>query len=144
MTTKSTGSTDSSDERTAKAARDENASSPAPDAALSISNGPEQSPVLITGKGFGDKQGTVFFNDVAGPVGSWTDRSVLTSVPYGATTGPITLRAADGRTFTAGQFTVDPGVWSETDVTDQVGDRRPGTAPPQTGPGKGGEPPVGS
>lgn len=53
---------------------------------LEPSSGPEQTPVTITGEGFGREQGrgSVRFDDVPAQVQTWNDTTITTSVPYGA------------------------------------------------------------
>lgn len=78
---------------------------------LNVTHASEQEPVLITGHGFGREAGTVTFNEVPARVLTWTDGAVLTSVPYGATSGNLTVRTVEGREASV-HFTVDPGVWT--------------------------------
>ena len=59
---------------------------------LDPTSGPEQTPVTITGKDFGDPAGTIRLNEVSAPVLTWTDGAITTSVHYGATTGELVVR----------------------------------------------------
>jgi hypothetical protein len=77
---------------------------------LNVSSGPEQQPVFISGLGFGEAVGAVTFNGVAAAVTTWTESAILTAVPYGATSGDLIVRTADGREAAA-HFDVTPGVW---------------------------------
>jgi len=74
---------------------------------LDPSSGPEQTPITISGKDFGDTAGTIRLNEVSAPVLTWTDTEITTSVPYGASTGDLVVRTADGRSA-AVAFTVEP------------------------------------
>ena len=64
------------------------------------------STVTITGTGFGPSQSdsVVTFDGVAATVTNWTDTSITTVVPAGASTGPVTVELANhtalGPTFT--------------------------------------------
>jgi large repetitive protein len=60
-------------------------------AAASQSSGAVGSPVTLTGNNFGATQGTstVTFNGTAATAISWSNTMIVTTVPAGATTGPI-------------------------------------------------------
>lgn len=45
--------------------------------------------VTVTGSGFGNTQGSIAFNGIPSTVQSWSDGQITTSVPTGASTGPI-------------------------------------------------------
>lgn len=66
-------------------------------------SGPVNWPVTITGTNFGT-QGTVTFNGTAATPTNWTSTSINTTVPAGATTGPVVVTvggaASNGVTFT--------------------------------------------
>ena len=85
---------------------------------LNVPDAQEQAPILLTAssEGFGRELGRVTFNEVTATVLTWTDNTILTSVPYGATTGDLTVRTADGRTA-AVPFRVVSGVW-KSDLRD--------------------------
>ncbi|WP_446744587.1 IPT/TIG domain-containing protein [Silvibacterium acidisoli] len=73
---------------------------------LSVSSGSIGTAVTITGSGFGAAQGssTVAFNGTAATATSWTDTSIATTVPTGATTGDVVVTvngaASNGESFT--------------------------------------------
>ena len=50
--------------------------------------------VTISGTTFGGTPGTVTFNGVAATPTNWTDTSISTTVPSGATTGPVVVTAS--------------------------------------------------
>ena len=80
---------------------------PAPGApaisALFPNTGPVGTGVLITGTSFGT-DGVVTFNNVVATTGTWSNTAIVTSVPEGATTGPVVVTtsagASNGVTFT--------------------------------------------
>jgi RHS repeat-associated protein len=53
-----------------------------------------RTPVTITGQGFGPSAGTLTFNGLPATVASWSDSSIVTTVPDGASTGPLVVTAA--------------------------------------------------
>ncbi|MCJ7653201.1 MAG: IPT/TIG domain-containing protein, partial [Actinobacteria bacterium] len=53
-------------------------------------SGPVGTGVLITGTSFGD-EGDVTFNNVTAETSTWTNTAIVTSVPDGATTGPVVV-----------------------------------------------------
>jgi hypothetical protein len=65
--------------------------------------------VTITGKNFGGAQGlsTVSFNGTALGVASWSDASIVTFIPNGATSGPFVVTTSSG-TSNGVSFTVIP------------------------------------
>src|SRR6185295_13039368 len=65
------------------------------------------SSVTIGGSQFGGGQAgsTVTFNGLPANVLGWSDSSILVSVPYGATTGPVVV-TVNGRASNAPTFTV--------------------------------------
>ncbi|HEY2115200.1 MAG TPA: IPT/TIG domain-containing protein [Candidatus Angelobacter sp.] len=71
---------------------------------LSPTAGAAGTSVTISGTAFGIATGTVSFNGTAATVSSWSDTSIVVSVPTGATTGPVTVTAggvaSNGVTFT--------------------------------------------
>jgi hypothetical protein len=75
---------------------------------LSPTHGPAGTPVTISGTHFGTSQGssTVTFNGVAATVSSWSDTSIVASVPATATTGNVVVTvggvASNGVLFTVG------------------------------------------
>lgn len=83
---------------------------------LSITQGHEQEPVLITGNGFGPlhEAGSIAFDGVPAHIVSWTNQNILTFVPYGARSGSLTVLTKDGQSFSA-EFIVLPGVWERPD-----------------------------
>ncbi len=67
--------------------------------------GPVGTGVTITGTNFGSTS-TVFFNGVQATISSATSTTINTSVPAGATTGPITVTTAGGSATSSTNFTV--------------------------------------
>lgn len=78
---------------------------------LDVDSEREQAPIVISGADFGEVAGTVRFNEVPAPIVSWAPTEIRTTVPYGAASGDLVVRTADGRTAAA-PFTVTPGVWT--------------------------------
>lgn len=64
--------------------------------------------VTITGTGFSAtlSQDTVYFNGTVASITSATTTQIVTAVPRGATTGPITVYAPDGSATSSSSFTV--------------------------------------
>jgi subtilase family serine protease len=64
-------------------------------------------PVVIGGSQFGSDPGlsTVAFNGVIAPITSWSDTQIVTSVPHGATTGPVVI-TVNGRQSNSPSFSV--------------------------------------
>ena len=77
----------------------------APRFRLSVTSGTVNTPVTITGTGFGTTTGTVTFNGTSATITNWTDTSIQTSVPTGATTGNVVVTAG-GTSITGPTFTV--------------------------------------
>src|SRR5579859_5624668 len=73
-------------------------------------SGSAGSPVTITGTGFSASasQNSVSFNGVLATVTSATPNQIVTSVPAGATTGPLTVTSPLGSTTSASAFHVGP------------------------------------
>ena len=73
---------------------------------LSQTSGAVGVPVTVTGTNFGSAQGTstVTFNGISATVSNWSATSIITSVPAGATTGPVVVTVggvqSNGMTFT--------------------------------------------
>jgi hypothetical protein len=71
--------------------------------AIYPSTGPVGTTVLITGTSFGT-DGVVTFNNVVATTGTWSGTAIVTTVPEGATTGPVVVTtsagASNGVTFT--------------------------------------------
>src|SRR5581483_485370 len=64
--------------------------------ALSINSAPVNQEITINGVNFGSSQGpnsSVTFNNIPATPSSWSDTSIVTSVPTGATTGNIVVTA---------------------------------------------------
>jgi YD repeat-containing protein len=78
-------------------------------ASVSPSDGAVGAPVTITGASLGATQGnsTISFNGTLATATSWSASSVATSVPAGATSGPLYLNVNGIETNSLG-FTVDP------------------------------------
>jgi RHS repeat-associated protein len=68
---------------------------------VSPSSGPLSSSVTISGTGFGPSQSnsTLTFNSTTATVTSWSDTSITTTVPTGASTGPVTVEVANDTVF---------------------------------------------
>lgn len=75
--------------------------------------GPVGTSVTITGVNFGAAQGTsaLTFNGVAASPTSWTDKSIVSSVPLFASTGPVVVTvsgiASNGLVFAVGEIDSD-------------------------------------
>jgi IPT/TIG domain len=71
-------------------------------------NGLVGAPVIINGTGFSatTSQDTVSFNGVSATITSATATQIVTAVPAGATTGPITVTAPAGPATSTNNFTV--------------------------------------
>ena len=86
---------------------------------LSPASGPIGTFVTITGSGFGASQGssTVALNGAAAPVWSWSDTTIVGSVPSGASSGTFSV-TANGQVASSTTFTVVPlpAGSSDTDV----------------------------
>ncbi len=76
---------------------------------LTPTSGRVGSQVTIGGVSFGATQGagTVTFNNVAAPVGSWAFNSISVTVPSGASTGNVVVNVG-GLSSNGVQFTVTP------------------------------------
>jgi hypothetical protein len=70
-------------------------------------SGPVGTSMTLTGNGFGTQGGKVTFNGVEAVTGGWSDSSIVTTVPAGATTGPIRVEVA-GQVSNGWPFTVTP------------------------------------
>jgi hypothetical protein len=70
------------------------------------SSGPESTPVMISGLGFGlsPNKTTVAFNGILANISSWSNTSIVAEVPTGATTGNVVVTAnsitSNGVSFT--------------------------------------------
>ncbi len=77
--------------------------------------------VTISGTGFGATQGTstVALSGTTVPVASWSNTSIVSSVPSGSVSGPFSV-TVNGQTVTSSTFTVTtqalPGSWLNQDV----------------------------
>src|SRR5215831_14488309 len=76
---------------------------------LSAVNGAPGASVTIAGTGFEASQGSgiVTFNGQAAPIASWSDTSIVVTVPSAATTGNVVV-SQDGLQSNAVAFTVAP------------------------------------
>ena len=73
-------------------------------------SGPVGTPVVITGTAFGtDAPDTVAFNGTSATVTDVFDTQIETSVPPGATSGPIKVQTSGGSATSSVNFTVTPG-----------------------------------
>ena len=77
---------------------------------ISTTTGPAGTTVTIFGTGFSGicGQNTVTFNGTAATILSCTATQIVTTVPTGATTGPIVVTNAGGSASSNGPFTVSP------------------------------------
>ena len=62
--------------------------------------------VTIEGSNFGTSSGTVTFNGTTASTTSWDSDEIQTSVPSGATSGPVVVRTAGGQSSAGVTFTV--------------------------------------
>ena len=62
--------------------------------------------VTIEGSNFGTTSGTVTFNGTTASTTSWDTDEIQTSVPQGATTGPVVVRTSGGQSSAGVSFTV--------------------------------------
>ena len=62
--------------------------------------------VTIEGSNFGTTSGTVTFNGTTASTTSWATDEIQTSVPQGATTGPVVVRTSGGQSSAGVTFTV--------------------------------------
>jgi hypothetical protein len=80
---------------------------------LTPGSGPAGTSVTITGLNFGATQGSssLTFNGVPATAGTWTDKSIVTSVPFYSTTGPVVVTvsgvASNTLVFVVGDTDVD-------------------------------------
>ena len=86
-------------------------------ASLSPLSGLAGIPITITGTGFGPTQGTstVTFNGTSATPISWSNTSILVTVPSGATKGNVVVTVG-GLSSTGANFTVLPTGWLDQDV----------------------------
>ena len=93
---------------------------------LSVTSGPINWPVTISGTNFGASQGTgiVQFNGTTAAITSWTMTSIQTQVPAGATTGPVIVTTSTGRVSNGLTFTLvpPPTLTSVAPVIGRIGD----------------------
>ena len=84
---------------------------------LALTSGPVGIPLTITGSGFGASAGTVTFNGVNANVLSWSDGTVVVTIPATATTGNVVVTASgvnsNGVTYTV---TALPSGWADEDI----------------------------
>lgn len=73
---------------------------------VSPNSGSVGTPVTISGSDFGAIQSFVLFNGIAAIASSWSDSSIVVSVPPGATTGNIVVRANSTLTSNGIPFTI--------------------------------------
>ena len=62
--------------------------------------------VTIEGSNFGSSSGTVTFNGTTASTTSWASDEIQTSVPSGATSGPVVVRTSGGQSSAGVTFTV--------------------------------------
>ena len=62
--------------------------------------------VTIEGSNFGSQTGTVTFNGTTASTTSWASDEIQTKVPDGATTGPVVVTTAGGKSSAGVSFTV--------------------------------------
>jgi len=75
---------------------------------LSVTSGAVGVPVTITGTNFGASQGTgtVTFNGVQAHATTWSNTSIVTSVPTGSSTGNVVVGASNGQASNGVSFAV--------------------------------------
>ena len=73
---------------------------------LDPDSGPVDAEVRIHGSNFGDRTGSVTFNGVTASPNQWNDQTIRVRVPDGATTGPVVVTTAGGRSSAGVTFTV--------------------------------------
>ncbi len=73
---------------------------------LNPTSGPIGAAVTISGSGFSGVTGVAFYGGTAATVTTSSDSQISTSVPSGATNGPITVTTAGGTTSSSASFTV--------------------------------------
>ncbi|MBI5216521.1 MAG: IPT/TIG domain-containing protein [Ignavibacteriae bacterium] len=88
---------------------------------FSPTSGPVGTTVILTGTGFCTTT-SVDFNGVTTSFTIDSDVQITTVVPYGATTGPITVVNTVGTFTTASDYTVTPDILSFTPASGYVGD----------------------
>jgi len=77
---------------------------------LSPNSGVAGTSVTITGANFGAVQGSVTFNGTAAAISSWSDKTIVTHLPAGATTGNVVVTTGSGAQSAGARFTVfNPG-----------------------------------
>ncbi|HLJ29310.1 MAG TPA: IPT/TIG domain-containing protein [Candidatus Angelobacter sp.] len=93
-----------------------------PGISLSPVSGPVGTVVTITGTGLGMTQGTstITFNGISATAASWSATQIVTSVPAGATTGPVVVTVG-GLHSNAVNFTVTPAIASLSPASGSVG-----------------------
>ena len=64
--------------------------------------------VQIKGSNFGTTEGTVTFNGTGADIDSWEDNKIKTSVPEGATDGPVVVTTSGGQASAGVNFDVTP------------------------------------
>ena len=84
---------------------------------LSPTSGYFGTPVTITGRHFGATQGPSFvtFNGMLANATSWSDTSIVVTVPPGASSGNLVVTVSQDSTNNA-YFTIFPPAWSDLDV----------------------------
>ena len=80
--------------------------SPPTISSFSPTSGPVTTPVVINGTGFTGATAVHFFNNQTATYTVNSDIKISTSVPSGATTGPITVNAPGGNVTSTASFTV--------------------------------------
>ena len=75
---------------------------------LDPDSGLVEASVTIEGSNFGSQTGSVTFNGTTASTTSWGANEIQTSVPSGATTGPVVVRTSGGRSSAGVTFTVPP------------------------------------
>ena len=73
---------------------------------LDPNSGLVNSSVTIEGSNFGSSSGTVTFNGTTASTTSWDSDEIQTSVPSGATSGPVVVRTSGGQSSAGVTFTV--------------------------------------
>jgi uncharacterized protein (TIGR03437 family) len=84
-------------------------------------HGADSTPVTITGTGFSNGTPSVTFNGTPAVSTAMSDTQINTSVPAGATTGPITVATSGGTATSSTAFTVDPAITGFSPSSGPVG-----------------------
>lgn len=68
-------------------------------------HGPVRTAITITGSNFYTEPVVTFYNGISATITSWNENQIVTSVPFGTTTGPLTVHF-DGVLYATATFTL--------------------------------------